>query len=162
MPTNRPVNVKCKVRDLLGCSPDIEDLALEVSGWRDNFPDNLKSSPKYDQVSEIADVLESQGPELDDACAGIIELLERAPGILDKEIDYVVLKMYKGYQEPRWVRLSNIISAVHAAIGFISWGTDEPPPELSSEDVDSLTDYIEQARDALSELETVEFPPMYG
>jgi chromosome segregation ATPase len=44
---------------------EIEALYDEMSAWRDNFPENLQSTSKYEEVETAADALETQKDEIE-------------------------------------------------------------------------------------------------
>lgn len=168
MPTSRPMPTHSKLGEILNYYSDIEELKDEMESWRDSIPDSLQSGDKYSQVSDAADTLGSAASELEEACDGIMKLLEKIPkdddkmSILDMNVDYTEHKMYKGYQMPRWVRLANPCAALAAALELIDKYKDSILPSLTEEDKGLLEGYTKQADDALTDLQAVEFPSMFG
>jgi len=160
MPTSRPVQTSSKLGDILDEFVNISELSDEMVEWRDKMPDSLSGSEKYSQVDGAADSLDTGARALEEFGDNIRPILEKVPGILDNEIKYTMHLMYKGYQEPRWVRLANAVAAFEAAVEFIrnsmnSWNLDE-------EALESLKAELNNADDAISDLQGVEFPPMFG
>lgn len=168
MPTSRPVEVQDKLGEILGYHSDIDDLKGEMEEWRDNTPDSLQSTDRYQAVSDAADDLDRAYSELEEACGGIKKLLEKIPVdkggvlILDTPINYTEHKMYKGYQMPRWVRLANPCAAMEAAMQFIEDHLDDIKAALPEENKEQLDYHKKQIDDALSDLQGVEFPSMFG
>jgi hypothetical protein len=162
MPTSRPVQTQSKLGEILEYYSDIEDLGNEMEEWRDNMPDSLQSLGKYQQVEEAADALASAASELEEACTGIKEILKKTPTILNVNIKYTYHKMYKGYQMPRWVRLANLCAALEAAMQFLEGPFGIKPRDVSEEDFSALKSYMEQVDTALSDLQGVDFPTMFG
>jgi len=169
MPTSRPMKTQDNLGEILDCYTDVDELKDEMETWRDGMPDSLQSSDKYDQVSTAADTLESAYSELEESCDGIKKILEKIPkgqdemSILDKPIEYIEHKMYKGYQMPRWVRLANPCAALGAAMEFLEGLFDSISKDLDNdEDTDLLKEFMKQVTDALSDLDSVDFPSMYG
>lgn len=177
MPTSRPVQTSGKLGEILEYYPDVEDLKDEMEEWRDNMPESLQSSDKYNQVDEAANTLGNAVDELEEACEGIKHLLEELPkdagemSFLDLDIHYTEHKMYKGYLMPRWVRLANPCAALESAVRYIEDHTEHIAKDLASKDLSvdrtedytaELESYIKQVDDALGDLQGVEFPSMFG
>lgn len=177
MPTNRPVKTSAPLGEILESYTDIEDLAEEMNEWRESIPESLTSSEKYEQVDEATNALEEAAEALSDSCDRVLELLEEASieeqleGRLDAkatlvsvEVSYTERKMYKGYQEPRWVRLHNFNASVAAALDFLEQESTQERMRkvLSEESMGELSSLINEISGVLSDLEGVEFPSMYG
>lgn len=46
---------------------NLEDLKAEMEEWRDNYPENLQGTDKFDQISQVCDELDSIVSSLDEA-----------------------------------------------------------------------------------------------
>jgi len=160
MPTSRPVRTSHKLSEILDCYSDIEELKDEMEAWRDSIPGNFQSSDKYSQVDDAANALESGYSDLEDACDNIKKILEKFPSILESDISYIEHKMYKGYNMPRWVRLANPVAAIEAAASFLEQAI--PAEGMSESDTEELKQYLDRIDGAVSDLNGVEFPSMYG
>lgn len=159
MPTNRPVRAESTVAEILSLYSDITELGEEMRDWEEHMcGTGLENTDKYGEVSEAADILEDAAPQLEEACEAIKAALGDRLDILESTVPYTELKMYKGYQTPRWIRLSNAVTSLHALISKLQ-PTAEPdldpplPPEL-----EGLLDDLESV---LTDLDAVEFPSMY-
>jgi len=160
MPTNRPVRTFDKLSEILDYYSDIEGLKDEMETWRDSIPDNLQSSDKYSQVDDVVDTLESSHSNLEDACDSIKKILEKFPSILEADVYYIEHKMYKGCQMPRWVRLANPVGAIEAMASHIEQLM--PIEDMSEYDTEELKQCLGRIDDAVSDLNGVDFPSMYG
>ena len=160
MPTSRPVQTSSKLDDILDEFQNISELSEEMVEWRDKIPDSLQGSDKYSRVDDAANLLDDGARALEEFSDNIKPALDGIPGILDTEIKYTMHMMYKGYQEPRWVRLANALAAFEAAAQFItdsvnSWN-------LGDTELENVKAYLSGADDAISDLQQVEFPSMFG
>lgn len=170
MPTSRPAQTFDKLADILTCYSDIEELKDEMEEWRDNMPESLQSSDKYSQVDEAANTLEGAASTLEEGCDQIKLILEKIPvskdegemSILEMAIHYTEHKMYKGYNTPRWVRLANPCAALEAAMQFIESHMESLEKDLPEEQARELDYHKKQVDEALSDLQNVEFPSMFG
>lgn len=145
---------------------DVEALRDEIEEWRDNLEGGgLEHTAKYDQVSEAADTLDNVATALQAACDALVEALPS--GVAEGDVTYRVLSPYGRRAMPRWMRASNAEAAVRAGLDAASaWleAQDSEDPTLSSQEVDrreEVENQINEARDALDELEAVEFPSMF-
>lgn len=168
MPTSRPMQTSGELGEILDYYSDVEDLKDEMEEWRDNMPESLQSSDKYSQVDEAADTLGSAHDDLEGACKGIKTLLEKIPvdedeiSMLKLSVRYTEQKMYKGYPMPRWVRLNNPTAALSAVLDVLETYKDGILPHLTEEEKDLFAEHLKSADDALSDLQGVEFPTMFG
>jgi len=160
MPTSRPAPTSDKLSEILDYYSDVEELKDEMETWLDSIPDSLQSSDKYSQIDDAVNTLESGYSGLEDACGGIKEILEKFPSILDADVHYIEHKMYKGYQMPRWVRLANPVGAIEAMASHIE--KLMPIEGMSEYDAEELKQHLSGIDDAVSGLNGVEFPSMYG
>jgi len=161
MPTSRPVRISAKLGEILDCYSDVDDLKTEMVEWLDSIPDSLSSSDKASQIEDAANTPELGHSALEDACGTIKSILEKkAPLILERDVSYIEHKMYKGYNMPRWVRLANPVAAIENAASVIE---DMLPIEgLDENDIDTIKYSLEEIDDAVSDLNGVEFPSMFG
>lgn len=178
MPTSRPIPAQGTLGEILNTYSDIEELKDEMEEWRDNMPEGLQSSDKYSQVGEVADTLGNAASTLEESCNQIWLILEKLPEvprpgiqygvrILDTPIKYTEYKMYKGYSTPRRVRLANPCAALEAAMQFVEsllevFDKDKDMKELPKGLVEELEYHKGQIDNALSDLQNVEFPSMFG
>lgn len=160
MPTSRPVQTTKKLSEILDEYEEISCLSEEIAEWRDSLPDSLSGSDKYSTLDELANTLDEEARNLEAIGDAIHPILEKVPGVLDKEIQYHKHLMYKGYSEPRWVRLANAVAAYEAAFTFIKDSMESWP--LEDSELDELRGNLDNSEDSISELESVEFPSMYG
>jgi hypothetical protein len=68
--------------------------------------------------------------------------------------------MYKGYQEPRWVRLANPVAAIGAMSDFLRRAI--PIEDMGELETEELKQYLTRIDGALDELNSVDFPSMFG
>jgi len=159
------------IDNILGCYADIDELKDEMEEWRDNMPGSLQSSDKYSMIDSAASALDT---ELEHACDELRKLLEQIPRdenelrLLDLKLTYWEQKMYKGYAMPRWVRLNNPMTALTAMAEKIEEHKDSIVKDLvgagkNEEEVKSeISEYLSTIDSALSDLQGVEFPGMFG
>ncbi len=189
MPTSRPVQTADKLADILTYASDVTELTEEMSAWRESIPEALSGSDKASAIEEAESTLEDKGQVLDDELDAIQKILAQLepfnaidgkPPVLESMISYTEHKMYKGYNAPRWVRFSNPVEAIRAAMTFIenNVGYDAAtemkltPIEavlhksmkypISKEVDEELKGHLKEVDDALSDLDNVDFPTMYG
>ena len=172
MPTSRPVQTADKLSDILTYHTDIEELGDEMETWGESIPDALQSSDKASEIDEAKDTLHEAAKELEESCDALKAILEKLTppantlGILDSMVSYTEHKMYKGYNAPRWVRLSNPTAAIDAMHDFVEnrVGSVEDAKlyTLVGEDLDNFKHHMGEIDDALRDLENVSFPGMYG
>lgn len=168
MPTSRPMQTSGKLGEILEYYSDIDELKGEMEEWRDNTPESLQSTDRYSMVEQAAETLGGAHSVLEEACSGVKKILESIPtdenemSVLDLPVAYTEYKMYKGYHMPRWVRLANPCAALEAAMGLLDTYKEGILPYLTEENKDSLAEHIGQIGDALSDLQSVEFPTMFG
>lgn len=156
MPTSRPVRTFDKLSEILVYYSDIRELRDEMEEWRDRIP----ALDKYNQVDNAANTLESGHSDLEDACDNIKKILQKFPSVLETDVPYTEHKMYKGYSKPRWVRLANPVAAIEAAASFLEQAI--PAEGMSEHDVEEVKQYLVRIDSAVSDLNKVEFPSMFG
>lgn len=125
----------------------IEELHTEMEDWASNMEGNsMEHLPKYDEVNEAKDALESPKDELEG-----LDLPEEVSGV---EVSYT--QDTRQSANSRSGRLNNALDELRAA-----------EAGLDSE-VERLEELLEKAREAkdtleaqISELESVNFPGMY-
>ncbi len=188
MPTNRPVPTEGKLEDILTYYSDISELGDEMEEWGSNTPDSLQSSDKASMISDSESTLHDAASSLEEHMDAILEILRKVEApfaaegqlpVLANPIAYIEHKMYKGYNAPRWVRLSNPVEAMKAAMTFIgdNVGYDaatRPSTRMEmklhkfmeypvSEEINKeLKEHMEEIDSALGDLDGVNFPSVYG
>lgn len=137
---------------------EIENLASEMTDWRDNMGqyDGLSATQKYEEVQTAADTLEEQQSELEDIQSGLGDL----DGMEDIEI---VARppfdpYFYGYSMGRARRLSNALADLNAATEGIE--LYRAKDDTSSEDSETAEDLFNRIGDVISELEGVDFPTL--
>lgn len=172
-----------------GGKSDIEGLRDEISEWKENMESNsMEGLPKYDEVSECYDALETIYDRLEE--------VEFPEGMGDLPVTYSVMKPYGRKPEPRWMQLANAEAAISAAKDALERRleelrdaetpecTCENPPEGEDEpgddheldcplyreedaeqedspDPDDIQTQIDTMDEALDECGNVNFPGMY-
>jgi uncharacterized protein (UPF0147 family) len=135
---------------------ELQSLRDEMVEWRDNMEGtSLENTEKYEDVSEVADSLESL--EID---------YLNLPGCINSsaEISYQEIRR-KGF--PRWVRLSNAISALEAVKNFVDAEVEhyenmEPTAEMDpTAIVEDLRDFSDSLGNIIDECSGIVFPGMY-
>jgi hypothetical protein len=141
---------------------DASELAEEMRSWYDNMSGTpAENSSKYSQVEEAADTLERASGELEHACGQILEALE-GEDALDAKVDWVEMHAVgKRHITSRAHRAGNITASLRAAVEFLEKSTDLKD-ELTGELPEDVRDGVSVIDDALSDLDGVEFPGMYG
>jgi len=161
------VEHKGTVRALLENAPgEVTDLKDEMGEWRDNMEgNNMDHLPKFDEVSEAADLLETAEQEIEDAASELVSALEGADDekvqkLLDETVKYTEFQPYKGRRLSRSNRLSNTIAQWQAAAEFVK---DEVEQMTEDEDVldNDVISACETLVTACEDAENVCFPGMY-
>jgi iron only hydrogenase large subunit-like protein len=140
---------------------DIESLRDEMTEWRDNMDGTgLENTSKYEAVSEAADQLDNVDSitfdDLDSALeeAGIQEEV--------KALKYTTTQFVprsKRQSTSRAYRLSNAVAIVTGALDAIETYLNE------QEDQDKVSDIqteVDNLRGLIEEMDSVEFPGMFG
>jgi len=155
---------------------DLRSLADEMDEWRSNMEGtNLEYTDKYERVSECADTLEEQTDELEELESDLKELATSEHVNLDKTIKVVWSKPYSRY-ESRPTRLNHITAYLEAVKEELKEQKDRISEKIEEskdheqteeaekleEVVEQLEEYIDSLTNILGELESVEFPGMYG
>lgn len=60
--------------DIKSLTDQLEEIQSELGDWRDNLPENLQQSSKYDMIDDAATELECHVEEIRDACGEIINM----------------------------------------------------------------------------------------
>lgn len=146
----------------------------EIVEWKDNMEANsMEAMPKYDEVSEAADALESGADSLES-----LEVPECLQGV---EVTYTVDTRRKA--QSRSGRMGNALNALGAAkAGAEAWLEDNEELEANEDDEDrdeddelvtqaeadereeqcsAVQEFIDELENAYGELEGVNFPGMY-
>lgn len=156
-------------------SSDVRGLQEEMSSWKENLEgNNMEHLPKYDEVSECADVLETVADEL--------EGIDFPEVIQDIEVKYT--QDTRQSAQSRAGRLDNALNCLTAAISAAEeWMQDNPELTLfegedgeepgddevaTQEEVDereeqrtSIQEWLDDAQQQVDELQNVGFPGMY-
>lgn len=174
----KPVNASAEGAFEDGKS-EVEGLKEEMSEWKDNLENNnMEHLPKYDEVSECADALETAGDTLDG--------IDFPSCISDIPVNYT--QDTRQQAQSRAGRLGNALSALEAAkaageefletkpeLTFVDLSErDDDDQELGddeSDDQEAVTQretdrseveqFINDMDEAIGELENVGFPGMY-
>lgn len=135
---------------------DIESLSEELSEWRDSMGENegLAQTDKYERVEEAADTLENVVGLLDDIGDEIdalddVEVYANIPYTLPYDI-------FKGAaatsRSRRTANASSMLDALYGRLETVG----------SDFDADTLSEIIEALSEAIDELDTIDYPGMYG
>lgn len=153
---------------------EVECLKDEITEWKDNMESNsMENLPKFDEVSECADAIESGMDTLDS-----LEVPECLQGV---EVTYTVDTRRKA--QSRNGRMGNALSALDAAkAGAEAWLEDNEELEANEDDEErdeedelvtqaeadereeqrsAVEEFINELENAYGELEGVSFPGMY-
>jgi regulator of replication initiation timing len=157
--------------DLAGALSDgiseIEELKTEMEEWKDSLEsNNMEHLPKYDEVQEAYDALETGL----DALQGI-----EVPEFLE-EIDASYTQDTRRKAQSRSYRLGNALNAIDAAkCAAESWLDENPELEVEDDPEGELQavaderakqreaaeEFFNEVDSAYSELDCVSFPGMY-
>lgn len=157
--TARQTTVEAAFED---AKADIESLRDEMTEWAENMEsNNMEGLPKYEEVNEAKEALESACDSLDE-----VEISNLPDALRETEVSYTEARPYGRKPEPRWMRLSNCVSMLRAAKDAV---TAAEEAETANE---GQTDDDEQEEvdfgtigngigDAIDYAESVSFPGMY-
>jgi hypothetical protein len=129
---------------------EIESLAEEMRSWADGMPESLQGGDKYSAVDEAASSLENAsrpdepGDELDGITVTIQDPTPRR----------------RGYS--RADRLGQAVYILDACISALEDFAASEDPEFPEEKAEAADAYKDEIENAKSEVESVEFPGMYG
>lgn len=155
----RTTTVEAAIED---AKAEIEALYEEMNEWAENMESNsMEGLPKYEEVTEARDALEQSkdSPEEID--------MDRLPQVLrDADASYTEARPYGRKPEPRWMRLSNCVSMLHAAKDKIEAAEEERNNSVEDTEQEDAEDIdFETAGNAIDEAinyaEQVSFPGMY-
>lgn len=178
--TRRPAGERAKpvTSTIDGAFEEGKDEAVclkdEIVEWKDNLEaNNMEAMPKYDEVSEAADALESGADSLES-----LEVPECLQGV---EVSYTIDTRRKA--QSRSGRMGNALAALDAAkSGAEAWLEDNPELEANEDDDDrdedeelvtqadadereqqrsEVEEFVNELENAYGELEGVCFPGMY-
>lgn len=130
---------------------DIESLQDEMQSWYDNMPEGLQSGNKGEAVSEAADAL-----------SNVSEV--EVPNTLTDNAQFMALTVSVGPLKKRASRASRL----DYALGLLQTARDEVDGHINAETVraedvkEEAQSVIDELDTAISELEGLEFPGMYG
>jgi len=143
-----------------------EELASELREWADNMEERMSHTEKYEQVSEAADALENVSFD--------IEVPDCLEGV---EVEYASHSPYGRRGPSRPMRRDNIVEALRAAQSKAESVQQEKEDEKQGmvedddasegglerldDEIEALQQFYDELEDAISELESVEFPGMY-
>lgn len=129
---------------------DVQQLADEMRSWADNMEEKLSHTEKYDRVSECADTLEGcEEPTVETNLEAL-------------EVTYPVTN-YGKRNPSRAARCGDAVAVLQAIVERLN-EIEEPEATEGAErelfdNADTLRDELENT---IGELESVEFPGMYG
>lgn len=137
----------------------VEELASEMSEWRDNMEEKLSQTEKYERVSEAADCLEGSGYDYLDVPQAITDHGE----LSNLTFKVSQIAPYGRKAHPRWMRLANAVACLEGAHNELSRFLDAAPEEDATEELRrEVEDFVGEIQDVIDELNSVEFPGMYG
>lgn len=124
----------------------IDNLAEEMDNWASGMEEgNLANSEKCQLAREAADSLQNVSQP------DVPEFLQETDVYWNEQVKR---------NEPRWLRLANIVQCLQAVVEKLSeLSEDESTKEEQREEIDQLKDEVEST---LSDIESVEFPGMFG
>ena len=133
---------------------DLEELAEEMGSWRDNMNGTpAENTGRFEVVTETADTLEGlDRPTVND---------DLPESILDALVTYTYAKVQSGRQRTpsRSYRCSNACNQMSAGAEFIRGALDGVEDENVRVDLETLAAEVEEV---ISNVESLEFPGMYG
>lgn len=146
---------------------EIECLRDEMTEWAENMEGNgMEHMPKYDEVNEAKESLESSCESLES-----VDISTLPDAIRETSVSYTEALPYGRKPQPRWMRLSNCVSMLHAVKDVISAAEDESLQEkVDAEEADENEEETEEANfgeidnyidEAIDYAEAVSFPGMY-
>ena len=144
----RPKHCTMTVREAIEAGfTEIEELGEEMREWADNMEGGgLECTSKYDTVNETADCLENVASDPAN--------LEEVPDeVLDSEV--TVVEFYRNLKR---MTASRVTRASNAAAKF-NVAVERFREHEDNEEIVQLADELENAA---SEIESTEFPGMYG
>ena len=145
--TTRTSTIEGMVGDALG---EVQSLRDEMREWADNMSDNnMEHLPKYDEVSECAD-------ELDSYADNEPPFPDNAPEALTKEHTWEELP--PKLRQSRANRLGDAMSSLNRAVDLIQeWLDGNGEHELH----DEVEQYQSELQEIIDGCEFVSFPGMY-
>lgn len=143
---------------------DIESLYEEMNEWAENMESNsMEGLPKYEEVCEARESLEQAKDSLEG-----VDFSSLPDALREAEVSYTEARPYGRKPEPRWMRLSNCVSMLHAAKDAVTAAEEAEMANegQSDEEHDQIEDIdFETAGNAIDEAinyaEQVSFPGMY-
>ncbi|KKL79328.1 hypothetical protein LCGC14_2015930 [marine sediment metagenome] len=132
----RTETVEASIEDALDGAADIRTLYEEMEEWQSSFEGaNMEHMLKYDEVTAAVEALEECGE-----VERIADEIKESEAVLEEKITYVRISPYGKKPEPRWMTCANACNMLQAVAEHIN---------------------NEELTEALSEMETVDFPSMY-
>lgn len=167
------VQKSVSVLDLLSSYSDIESLKDEMVEWKENMESNsMEALPKFEEVSECADSLETVYDDLERA-VGELETLaadcEPLKAKLESKVDYQYFP-FQGRHISRASRLDDATTDIGRAIDALNdWLTTEPAIEkdgsagrlLPADTYAEIEAAIQEIEAATNECCGIDFPGMY-
>ena len=163
--------VNCTPTSLLDVG-ELQSLKEEIEEWRDNLSNaNMEHLPKFEELSECYDTLESTLDDLEGQLNEVTELIEKleVTGV-DKLQDFCfsILPVKAGRarraaaaQDEISQGLETLKSALEQYQANYEDLPDTEKKEGRSDDIQEALDKIDEAIEKLSELDDVNFPGMY-
>ena len=169
--------------------PEIRSLAGEMESWRDNMQGTaLENTGKFELVEEAVETLDNNASECETQADSLVEKIrELAPSLLEEKISVILQATRSRRKFPsRSVRLSNTTAPIGVARDHLNGRLDQIKtliadgeehlffpdldetgfsPEMKiqvTEDIEEIETYLTEIEDIISNLESVEFPGMFG
>lgn len=141
---------------------NIEELKQEMEDWKSSLEDNeMEQLPKYEEVETCYDVLEDCYNEIEEIIS-TLENCEALAELLAAPVTYSNDDTYGRKSQPRWMRCSNVASALSAAKEALEEGFNVDTFEgLNEDELEDMKGHVEELGSKIDELEQVEFPGMY-
>jgi hypothetical protein len=138
-----------------GCS-ELQSLCEEMTEWRDNLESaNMSHMPKFDEVSEVCDVLEQ--------CADEPSIPAPLPAGLVDEVTYSTLQRYARSMS-RATRCDIALAGMRAAAEHLQSFLDDHDDDHACWEGCERSDweqYVEEITNIVDECEGISFPGMY-
>jgi len=151
------------LRDCISDAGEVEDLREEIEEWKSSLEDNsMEHLPKFEELEECAGELEAQD-EIETQAEELATALEETPwaDLLDKKISYTNMQPYKGRGYPRWMRMSNSLAAMRAALEELGDLTVPEGDEKADEQHTEIESAVQELEATCEQLEGVCFPSMF-
>lgn len=148
------------IGQLLESYTAVEELKDEMSEWRDNMEGaNMTNVPKFEEVQEAADTLDSAYSQLESAVDDITSIKdEKFEALLEVKVEYSYFPF--GRKMSRSDRLADATEDVRRAYDRLTELLDSEEG-LDPDVKRTAADALDEVEGALTELEAVSFPGMF-